>query len=126
MIVDRRGGALVLQDELPFPEKDQAGIHHGRVVEDAPAAVDLFQRRFDAQGWPIGPVGGHRFDDIGDLEDPRLEQALLALQPLRIAGTVQPLMVLEDDPCHGPGKVDILQNGLSGPGVGLDQAVFDG
>jgi len=51
-------------------------------------------------------VRGHRFYDVGDSEDLRLDEDVLFREPLWIAGTVESLVMLEDDLRHRPRERD--------------------
>ena len=63
----------------------------------------------------------HRLDRVGDCDDARLEQDVLAAQAARIAGTVHTLVVLPHDLGHGPGELDASQRFEAALGVRLHQ-----
>lgn len=46
------------------------------------APFDLRQRRFDAEGGPVGTVGRHCLDDIGNGQYPRFREDILSFQTL--------------------------------------------
>jgi len=55
-------------------------------------------------------VGADRLHNIGHGEDPRPKEDLFAREPLRVAGAIQPLVVLVDDLRHRPREVNALQH----------------
>jgi hypothetical protein len=70
---------------------------------------DLFECDLDAQCSAVRPIGGHRFDNVGDGEDLGLRQYLVTLEPAGIPRTIEALVVLVGDLCHRPGIVDRRQ-----------------
>ena len=67
---------------------------------------------------------GHGLHGIGDGENARFEDNLLAFQPFRVTGAVYALVVLEDDVANGPRKVDVLDDLEADFRVRLDNLVL--
>ena len=93
-----------------------------RVVACAPSADDFLQRLAGAERGTIGAMGTHGLDDVGDRQDARLEDDLLASQLVRIAGAVQPFVVLERGLGDRPDKVNLLEDVRSELRVCFDDA----
>lgn len=122
-------------DKIGPAQQPQAGVYDVGVVQHAPSFGDFLERRIESQRAAVGPAGGHRFDNVGDGDDLRLEADPGALQALRIAGPVQAFVVLQGHPGHQGRIREILKevatrlamllHGLEGstrkpPGIGED------
>src|SRR5262245_61693478 len=69
---------------------------------------NLLDRDLDGEGRPIRTVGGHGVERVDDREDPGPQGDLLALEPARVAGSVPPLLVTQDDVQGGLQEADVL------------------
>ena len=118
-------GSASLEREPFVPEQGDAGVDGRGVVQTPLAGFDLGQRGFQAQRGPIGAVRRHRFGDIGNGKDPRLDDNGLRGEAPRIAGAVEPLMMLQYGLGNGPGKLDAFDDVVSGLRMGLDELHFD-
>src|SRR5450756_2355241 len=78
-LTSRRELEALLLDET------DAGRDDVGVVLDPGVLADLGEGRRHAERRAVGPVRGHRLDDVGDGEDPGLRQDVLAAQPPRVA-----------------------------------------
>jgi hypothetical protein len=83
-------------------------IHHLRIIENPLILGDLLQGLLYPQRRPIGLVSGHSFHHVGHSYDSGLLEDVRPLQPLRITGAIQPLVVLQDDLGHRPGEIDFV------------------
>src|SRR5437763_15707438 len=73
-----------------------------------------------AEAAPIRTVGRHRVVRVADEDDPRLERDVLAGDPVRIAGSVPPLMAVTNDRAHALEPVDRRDDLLAELRMGLD------
>src|SRR5206468_3012070 len=74
------------------------GFHDVRVELDASVLADLAKGLLGGEGLgAVGPRRGHRLERVGDVEDPRPERDVLALEAVGIARAVEPLVVVADD-----------------------------
>ena len=112
------GFRFFLEGEAAVAEKLDTGVDDAGVVADAPALAGLLQPLLEAEGRPVGAEGADGFDDVGHSQDLRLGKDGVADESLGIARAVQPLVVLEDDVGHGPGKGDIFDDLVADPGGG--------
>ena len=69
---------------------------------------------FNPREGAVGAMGTDGFEDIGHAEDSGLQHNCPPGQAFGITGTVQPLMVLEDNLGQGPGEIDLFQNVIAG------------
>src|ERR1700722_10157328 len=60
-------------------------------------AAHRFQRFLDRQRWPVGSIGCERVIDIDCLQNSGGERDLVALQAVRIAGSVKLLVMMSND-----------------------------
>ena len=83
------------------------------------------ERRLVAPRAAIDAGRDERVVHVADGEDARLEVELCVLEPARVAGPVQALMVVEDEPPDGGGEVTELAEQLVSPfGVPTDDRVL--
>src|SRR5450759_3644851 len=82
--------ALTSRRELEALLLDEADARRGDVgvVLDPGVLADLGEGRRHAERRAVGPVRGHRLDDVGDGEDPGLRQDVRAGQRPRVARAV--------------------------------------
>ena len=85
-----------MEMKIIFLEKFQTGVHHIFVVEDACLFCNFFQCCVYSQCRPVGPVGGHGFNDIGDSKDAGLDHCRVSRETPGIPGTVYSFVVLVD------------------------------
>jgi hypothetical protein len=114
-----------LEREPLGPEQGEAGINGRRIVETPFAGFDLRQRGVQALGGPIGAVRRDRLDDVGDGEDPRLDDDGFRGEAPRIARAVEPLMMLQNGLRDRPGKLDALDDVVAGLRVRSDELDFE-
>jgi hypothetical protein len=69
-----------------------------RVELNSGVGVELRQGLADRNRRAIGPVGRHRLEGVGDKDDARLQRDLVAAESMRIAASVDVLMVVEHPP----------------------------
>jgi hypothetical protein len=113
-----------LEGEVVIVEQRQTRVNHLRVEMSATLRVDFRQRNSYPQARAVRSVRGHRLDRVGHAENACPKNNLIALESLRIARTIHPLMVLQHHLRDRPGEVDALQNVISGLRMGLDQAIL--
>src|SRR5450756_2209645 len=118
-LTSRRELEALLLDET------DAGCDDVGVVFDPRMLADLGQGRLHAEHRAVGPVRGHRLDDVGDGEDPGLRQDVLAAQPPRVARAVEAFVVLQHDLGHRAPEVDDLEDIEAGRGMLLDEVELD-
>ena len=82
------------------------------------------QRRRHAAGGAIGAMIGHGIDRIGNGQNARFQQHVVARQAPRISRTVQPLMVLAHDRGHQLRKVDSCQRSMASLDMQLHKIMF--
>jgi len=75
------------------------------VKRDAGVLVKEGEGRFMAPGASVDPRRDESVVDIADGEDPGLEIELRLPEPARVAGAVQALVMVEDEPANGRGEV---------------------
>ena len=73
----------------------------------ADVAAHHVQRLVVRHGLLVAALRRQRVVDVGDAENARGARNLLALEPVRIAGAVPPLVVRLDDRAHVPREVDV-------------------
>src|SRR5205807_6719471 len=110
-----------LHGEAILPREGQEGVDDCRIEESAPPALYFLQSDVHTLGRPVGAVGRHGLDDVGDGDDPCAELDLVAPQTVRVARSVVALVMLGDHSAHGPGELDAGQDVGAGRGVALDQ-----
>src|SRR5450756_567006 len=118
-VTSRRELEALLLDET------DAGRDDVGVVLDRGVLADLGQRRLHAERRAVGPVRGHRLDDVGDGEDPGLRQDVRAAQPPRVAGAVEAFVVLQHHLGHRAPEVDGREDVETGCRVLLDEVELD-
>ena len=69
-------------------------------------------------------MGSHGLNHVGHTQYLRLRQNLVASQAGRIAGTIEPLMMLEDGQGDRPGEVDALEDVKACLRMHLENAEF--
>lgn len=109
------------------PSRRLPGRHRRRRDRRAsPCSSESPRGRRRSPGRSVRAVRAHRFYYVGDRDNPRFEPDLVPLQPLRVAGAVQSLVVLKDDVRHRPREVDFLQDVVGLFRVRLDDRVLGG
>ena len=73
---------------------------------------------------PVGPMGAHGVHHIGHPEDFRFQEDVRTAQSLGIPGTIDSLVMLQDNLGDGPGKFHFFQDFIPGSGVNPDHAHF--
>ena len=68
------------------------GIHAARVEQPPPLGTKVRQRGVDVPGFLVGPGGNQGVEDVGNRDDPGFQWDFLPDQPIRVAGTVEPLV----------------------------------
>src|SRR3972149_1113357 len=104
-----------------LPEQLEASFGDGCVIERAAAPLDLRQGHLNAESRPVGPVRTHRLHHVSHRQDARLEEDSLTVEPLRVAATVQPLVVLQHYFGYRPGEFDVLEHIVASLRVGSNQ-----
>ncbi len=102
---------------LALPEELHAGLDHPRIVAASGLGLQFFEAGAERERRALRTRREHGLDRVGDREDARLEQDVLAAQPARIARAVEPLMVLAHRLGHGPGEFDAAQQVVAALGV---------
>src|SRR5262249_42130738 len=96
LVVD--AAADVLPDLGPAVRRDpQERLDDARVELPARPVQDLLARALVRQAAAGRPGGRHRGVGVRDGEDARAEGDLLAAQPARVAGSVEPLLMADHD-----------------------------
>ena len=70
--------------ETAVAEKRAASLDRRRIIKAALAALDFRERSVEAERRAVGPVRRHRLYHVGDRENFRFQQNLVALEALRI------------------------------------------
>jgi len=67
---------------------------------------------------------GHGFYDIGYCKDAGFQMDDVALQTMRISGTIETFMMLADELCNRPWKIDAFKDFIAVLGMQFDQGEF--
>jgi hypothetical protein len=120
-----RGAGL---SEIPevLPIELQAGLHDGRIVENPLTPGELIQGCCQAQGGAVRTVGAHDLHHIGHAQNPGFQDDFLFLQTMRIAGAIQPFVMLEDNLGRVAEQADGFQDVMRHLGVGFNQGELQG
>ena len=124
ILSERRRGSDLEKTEVLLPNQAQAGVNDCAVIPCPLVSDDFGDRCVESLGRPVRTMGGHRFDDVRHRDDPGFEKDVVSRQPVGIAGPVELFVMLQDDPGDGPGKGDVLQDVVPGPGVIPQQFEF--
>src|SRR6188474_246285 len=123
---DALAGLLAERSVLALAQQLGAGLHDPRIVTATRLRLQLFDARRERERRALRTLRHHRLDRVGDSDDPRLEEDVVAAQAAWIAGPVHTLVVLADGFCHRPRKLDALQRFEPAIRVGLDQLELGG
>ena len=102
-------------------EERQAGIGHVGIIELATMLGDFVQRDLDAEAGPVGSMGMHGFDHVGNGDDAGFQQDRIAPETVGVAAAVQALVMLLDNAGNRPGEIDGLEDLVAGLGMLLDE-----
>ena len=108
-----------------LPKHSQTCINDSGIIKVASIFGDLFQGFVNSNGWPIRPMGSHGFDNIRHTDNAGLQKDVITPNPLWVAGSINTLMMLQNNLSDGPGKLDFLQDVITGLGMGLNQTDLD-
>ena len=84
-----------MKDETLLPEERDAKIDDLRVKLGASARQNFGKRSIQTQRGTIGTMRRHRLHHVRNGENPSLKRDLIVLEVVRIAGTIQTLMMLQ-------------------------------
>lgn len=110
--------------EMLLPQQGEAGIHGGGIVSRPSAALYFRQGDIDTATGSIGSVGRDGIDHIRDGQDLCFVNDLIAFQTIGVAGTVNPLMMLNNHFLDRPGEVRFLQYLETSLGMGFYDSEF--
>ncbi len=108
------------------PDGARQSPYHRRVELGPRAPLQLRERRRHRPGPAVRAGRGHRVEGVGHRHHPGQHRDLLAGQPVRVAGAVDPLVVVQD---RGPGlpqEADAAHHLVPVLGVQLDDPAFLG
>ena len=100
-LILRLDGSDFIQREVGAGDDPAAGGDDVRIVEVSVLLEKLAERLLHSQAGTVRPVTGERLDHVTDCDDSRRQQNVATLQPLRVPGSVEPLMVLAYRVCDG-------------------------
>jgi hypothetical protein len=69
-------------------------------------------------------MGGHGIDHVADGEDAHFEGELIFLEPIRVTGAVEVLVVVKCHVGHRPGKLSLFEDLIPAARVGADECPF--
>src|SRR6266704_2218330 len=93
-------GTTIRRQEPPYPDRPGDQLHQAGIELCARVFLKLLDRPCESKSSPIGAVGRHVVDRIGDHDDTRANRDLSSLQPIRIPRPVEVLMMMTNHGFH--------------------------